>query len=81
MVRGAEILPESLLGVIKEKQGEKGLEPINDIDVRWRLLNGKIASPETRPLLLEAVSICRGSSAYPSQTIDNHRLLSSIWYR
>jgi len=33
LVRGAERLPESLLGVIKEKQGEKGLEPINDIDV------------------------------------------------
>ncbi|ESW34810.1 hypothetical protein PHAVU_001G183200 [Phaseolus vulgaris] len=32
LVRGAERLPESLLGVIKEKQGEKGLEPINDID-------------------------------------------------
>ncbi|KAL2566211.1 hypothetical protein AAZV13_19G151500 [Glycine max] len=55
LVKGAERLPESLLGVIKKKQEEKGLEPI--IDVRWRLLNGKIASPETRPLLLEAVSI------------------------
>ncbi|XP_020211987.1 increased DNA methylation 1 isoform X2 [Cajanus cajan] len=57
LVRGSERLPESLLSVIKKKQEEKGLEPINDIDVRWRLLNGKIASAETRPLLLEAVSI------------------------
>ncbi|KAK7284960.1 hypothetical protein RJT34_19714 [Clitoria ternatea] len=57
LLGGAERLPDSLLGVIKKKQEEKGLEPITDIDVRWRLLNGKIASPETRPLLLEAVSI------------------------
>ncbi|XP_027352521.1 uncharacterized protein LOC113863222 isoform X2 [Abrus precatorius] len=55
LVRGAERLPESLLDVLKKKQEEKGLEPIND--VRWRLLSGKIASPETRTLLLEAVSI------------------------
>ncbi|CAJ1890640.1 unnamed protein product [Sphenostylis stenocarpa] len=64
LVRGAERLPESILGVIKKKQGEKGLQPINDIDVRWRLLNGKIASPETRPLLLEAVSIFHLTSPY-----------------
>ncbi|XP_057438222.1 increased DNA methylation 1 [Lotus japonicus] len=57
LVKGAERLPESLLDVIKQKQVEKGLDPINDNDVRWRLLNGKIASRETRPLLLEAVSI------------------------
>ncbi|XP_028777155.1 uncharacterized protein LOC114733823 isoform X2 [Neltuma alba] len=57
LVRGAEKLPDSLVNVIKTKQEEKGLQPFNDIDVRWRLLNGKIASPETRPLLLEAVSI------------------------
>lgn len=57
LVRGAERLPKSLLAVIKKKQEEKGLDPINDINVRWRLLSGKKASPETRPLLLEAVSI------------------------
>lgn len=71
MVRGAERLPESLLGVIKKKQEEKGLDPIKDFDVRWRLLNGKIASPETRPLLLEAVSIFHVSSAHPSEFIHN----------
>ncbi|CAL5194133.1 unnamed protein product [Lathyrus oleraceus] len=57
LVRGAERLPQSLLALIKKKQGEKGLDPINDINVSWRLLSGKNASPETRPLLLEAVSI------------------------
>ncbi|KAK7277450.1 hypothetical protein RJT34_22463 [Clitoria ternatea] len=57
LVRVAERLPESLLDVIKKKQEETCLESLNEIDVRWKLLNGKIASPETRPLLLEAASM------------------------
>ncbi|XP_073223686.1 uncharacterized protein [Cicer arietinum] len=57
LVRVAERLPESLLDVIKKKQEERCLEPLNVIDIRWRLVNGKVASPETRPLLLEAVTI------------------------
>ncbi|XP_027365293.1 uncharacterized protein LOC113872165 [Abrus precatorius] len=57
LVRVAERLPESLLDVIKKKQVERCVEPPNEFDVRWKLLNGKIASPETRPLLLEAVSM------------------------
>ena len=28
-----------------------------DFDMSWRLLSGKIASPETRPLLSQAVAI------------------------
>ncbi|XP_068493696.1 increased DNA methylation 1 isoform X2 [Phaseolus vulgaris] len=57
LVTVAERLPESLLDVIKKKHVERCLEPLNEIDVRWKLLNGKIASPETRPLLLEAVAM------------------------
>ncbi|GLT58952.1 hypothetical protein SLA2020_318050 [Shorea laevis] len=55
--RGAERIPESLLDVIKKKYEGKGLDTTVDIDVRWRLLSGKIASPETRLLLSQAVSI------------------------
>ena len=62
LVRGPEKLPDSLLDVIKGKQVERGLESINDIDVRWRLLSGKIASPETRFYLSEAVAIFHVSS-------------------
>lgn len=69
LVRGAERLPQSLLALIKKKQGEKGLDPINDINVSWRLLSGKNASPETRPLLLEAVSIFHVSSCHPFKFI------------
>ncbi|XP_057424121.1 increased DNA methylation 1-like isoform X2 [Lotus japonicus] len=57
LIRVAERLPESLLDVIKKKQEERCLEPLREIDVRWRLLNGRVASPETKPLLLEAVSM------------------------
>ncbi|RVW47942.1 Increased DNA methylation 1 [Vitis vinifera] len=56
-VRGEEKLPDSLLNVIKEKHERKGLESIADYNVRWRLLSGKLASPETRVLLSEAVAI------------------------
>ncbi|GKV10214.1 hypothetical protein SLEP1_g21612 [Rubroshorea leprosula] len=55
--RGAERIPEFLLDVIKKKYEGKGLDTTMDIDVRWRLLSGKIASPETRLLLSQAVSI------------------------
>ncbi|XP_043815649.1 uncharacterized protein LOC110623074 isoform X2 [Manihot esculenta] len=57
IVRGSEKLPISLLNVIKKKNEEKSLETINDIDVRWRLLSGKIVSPETKVLLSQALAI------------------------
>ncbi|MED6183856.1 hypothetical protein PIB30_041711 [Stylosanthes scabra] len=74
LVRGVERLPESLLGIIEKKQEEKGLEPLNDIDVRCRLLNGKIASSETRSLLLESVSIFHECS---SPIVDTFLFISS----
>ncbi|XWS59590.1 hypothetical protein CRYUN_Cryun08bG0135100 [Craigia yunnanensis] len=57
LIRGAEKLPDSLLDVIKKKYVEKGLDADINIDVRWRLLSGKFASPETRLLLSQAVGI------------------------
>lgn len=65
LAREAEKLPESLLDVIKKKEEGICLEPLNEIDIRWRFVNGKVASPETRPLLLEALSIFNVSSACP----------------
>ncbi|KAJ4844748.1 hypothetical protein Tsubulata_046099 [Turnera subulata] len=57
LLRGAEKLPDSLLNVIKKKHEEKNLGRIDDIDVRWRLLSGKIISPETKLLLSQALTI------------------------
>ncbi|XP_022767224.1 uncharacterized protein LOC111311793 isoform X2 [Durio zibethinus] len=57
LIHGAEKLPDSLLDIIKKKYVEKGLDADINIDVRWRLLSGKFASPETRLLLSQAVGI------------------------
>uniref|UniRef100_A0A6M2ERN9 PHD-type domain-containing protein n=1 Tax=Populus davidiana TaxID=266767 RepID=A0A6M2ERN9_9ROSI len=57
LIRGAEKLPDSLLNDIKKKHEEKGLNISNNIDVRWTLLSGKIASPENKLLLSRALSI------------------------
>ncbi|KAJ4979324.1 hypothetical protein NE237_010104 [Protea cynaroides] len=56
LVRGPEKLPDSLSNIIKKKYEEKGPED-GDLDVRWRVLSGKIACPETRLLLSKAVAI------------------------
>ncbi|KHG29845.1 Chromodomain-helicase-DNA-binding 4 [Gossypium arboreum] len=57
LIRGAERLPDSLLDILKKKYVKKGLDADINIDVRWRLLSSKFASPETRLLLSQAVGI------------------------
>ncbi|KAL7247969.1 hypothetical protein ACSBR2_002799 [Camellia fascicularis] len=57
LVRGEEKIPDSLLDVIKKKHEEKVSDTVTDFDVRWRILSGTIASPETRLLLSKAVAI------------------------
>ncbi|KAF2321728.1 hypothetical protein GH714_001938 [Hevea brasiliensis] len=58
VVRGEEKLPDSCLNAIKKKHEENILETGDSIDVRWRLLNGKIdPSGDTEALLSEALSI------------------------
>lgn len=54
---GEKMLPETSLGAINKKQVEQGLEPSAELDIRWRLLSGKIASDDTRVLLSKAVAI------------------------
>ncbi|XP_058076838.1 uncharacterized protein LOC131225332 isoform X2 [Magnolia sinica] len=54
--RGSEKLPDSLLDVIKRKHEEKDLNSA-DLDVQWRVLSGKITSPDSRLLLSKAVAI------------------------
>ncbi|CAK9323128.1 unnamed protein product [Citrullus colocynthis] len=57
LIRGPEKLPSSLLDAVNRKLGENGLDVQADVDVSWRLISGKIASPETRLLLSEAIAI------------------------
>ncbi|KAL8526184.1 hypothetical protein ACS0TY_015416 [Phlomoides rotata] len=54
---GAEEVPDPSLDIIKKKDTEKILFGGISFDVRWRLLNGKISSRETRVLLSQAVAI------------------------
>lgn len=54
---GQKMLPEASMGAIKKKQAEQGLEPSADLDIRWRLLCGKMGSDDTRVLLSKAVAI------------------------
>ncbi|PWA67081.1 zinc finger, PHD-type [Artemisia annua] len=54
---GEKRLPDTSIGAIKKKQVGQGLEPSAELDIRWRLLSGKIASDDTRVLLSKAVAI------------------------
>ncbi|XP_052175420.1 uncharacterized protein LOC127790163 [Diospyros lotus] len=54
---GEEKIPDSLLDLIRKRHEGDISDSVVDFDVRWRLLNGKIASPETRSLLSKAVAI------------------------
>ena len=55
---GENSLPDSLLSLVKKKHEEKGLDIGVGLDIKWRLLNWKLASSvETRKLLSKAVAI------------------------
>ncbi|TMW92563.1 hypothetical protein EJD97_012859 [Solanum chilense] len=54
---GEERLSESCLVAVRMKLKEKHMDFVGDLDVRWRLISGKVTSRETRVLLAEAVSI------------------------
>ena len=57
LIRGPEKLPDSLLEAVSRKLGKNSSDNKVDVDVSWRLISGKIASPETRLLLSEAIAI------------------------
>ncbi|XP_055833556.1 uncharacterized protein LOC129902359 [Solanum dulcamara] len=54
---GEQNIPESLLKVLKEKSEGKDSENNSSLDIKWRLLSGKMSSEETRVWLSSAVSI------------------------
>ncbi|XP_023541426.1 uncharacterized protein LOC111801612 [Cucurbita pepo subsp. pepo] len=55
---GGEKLPESILVSVRKKIDDKGPGSINNLEIRWRVLNWKMSSSdETRSLLSKAVSI------------------------
>lgn len=54
---GEQNIPESLLEVLKAKNEGKGSVNNSRLDIKWRLLSGKMSSEETRVWLSSAVSI------------------------
>ncbi|OIT28046.1 PREDICTED: uncharacterized protein LOC109213128 [Nicotiana attenuata] len=54
---GEQKIPESLFKVLKEKNEGKDSENNSSLDIKWRLLSGKMSSEETRVWLSGAVSI------------------------
>ncbi|KAH9623224.1 hypothetical protein KSS87_017156 [Heliosperma pusillum] len=77
--KGDEKLPESLLNVITKKNLHVS-ESLADVDISWRLLSGKIASPETRPLLSQAVAIFHESFAPIVEVVSGHDLIPAMVY-
>ncbi|KAL9228089.1 hypothetical protein vseg_003703 [Gypsophila vaccaria] len=80
LVKGAEKLPESLVNVITRKNLQTVSENAAEVDVSWRLLSGKIASPETRPLLSQAVAIFHESFAPIVEVVSGHDLIPAMVY-
>ncbi|CAK9182832.1 unnamed protein product [Ilex paraguariensis] len=78
---GEEKLPDSLMDVIKKKHEEKGLVGGIGLDIRWRLLCGKMASDETRRLLSKAVSIFHDRfDPIADSTTSRHDLIPNMVY-
>lgn len=56
----AEKLSDSSLEIIKMKQERNHVNhvtPVSHPDIRWRLISGKVTSPESRMLLSQALAI------------------------
>ncbi|CAN1307964.1 Increased DNA methylation 1 [Linum perenne] len=54
---GGEKLSDSHLNAIKSKDAENGSGTGENIDVRWRLVSGKVSAPENKLLLSQALAI------------------------
>ncbi|XP_018484727.1 uncharacterized protein LOC108855414 [Raphanus sativus] len=53
----AENLSDSSLEIIRMKQGRTDVDSVSHLDIRWRLISGKVTSPESRMLLSQALAI------------------------
>lgn len=58
VIRGEEQLPDSSLDVVKKKHVDSSLGSKAKLDIRWRVLSGKMtSSDDTRVKLSKAVAI------------------------
>ncbi|CAL2264717.1 unnamed protein product [Prunus armeniaca] len=58
VVHGGQKLPDTLLNVVRKKHNEKGTEFGANLDIKWRVLNGKTSTDdESLQLLSKALAI------------------------
>ncbi|CAI9761540.1 unnamed protein product [Fraxinus pennsylvanica] len=57
VIDGEQMLPEALLNLVKKKHEKKSSEVNPEVDIRWRLLSGKLASEDTNVWLSGAETI------------------------
>lgn len=57
LLGGAEKLSDSSLEILQLKQERTDIDPVSHLDIRWRLISGKVTSPESRLLLSQALAI------------------------
>lgn len=72
LAHGPEQLPSLQSDLIKRKHEQKSVGEVNDLDIRWRLLSGKAASPDSRLLLAKALSIFHVSFSSASKIYVCH---------
>ncbi|KAM6573738.1 hypothetical protein CsatA_017818 [Cannabis sativa] len=81
LANGEEKLPESLINVINKKQKKEGSESGTELDIKWRILNGKkmASDDEAASLLSKAVSIFHDCFA-PITDSSNNDLIPAMLY-
>nr|VDD15198.1 unnamed protein product [Brassica oleracea] len=57
LLGGPETLSDSSLEIVRMKQGITDVDSVSHLDIRWRLISGKVTSPESRMLLSQALAI------------------------
>lgn len=57
VIDGEQMLPEALLNLVRKKHEKKSSEVSPEVDIRWRLLSGKLASEDTSVWLSGAETI------------------------
>ncbi|GMH30179.1 hypothetical protein Nepgr_032022 [Nepenthes gracilis] len=80
LVQGAEKLPDSLLNVIRKKHVEISPESMADLNMSWRLINGKIVSSETKMLLSQAIAIFHDGFSPIIDGKNGHDLIPAMVY-
>ncbi|EXC24900.1 Chromodomain-helicase-DNA-binding protein 4 [Morus notabilis] len=81
VVHGEEKVPNNLLNVIKKKHRDEGSQCAAEVDVKWRILNGTIASDEETELLLsKAVAIFHDQFAPITDSATHRDLIPELLY-